>query len=256
MFPTSIKPTSLKLTYFDIEGVAEPVRLALALAGVPFEDVRVKFPDWPELKPKTPYGQLPILQIDDNPEVMTQSGAMLRYCGKVFTDSANYGSLYPDDKLYEIEQVIGLVTDLNNAFTPALSIAIRPILLGYAEGFQSTDEGKLRTEQLRTTFCESILPIFLAYFDDMLQKSQDYNKKNGASDSDNYWLVPGTSPTIADCFAVPYLRRYSRGYIDYIPSNCLETHPRVVQYLERFCALPEIQGRYPDGIGGVGGDAN
>ena len=245
-----MKPSSIKLTYFDIEGVAEPVRLALLLAGAPFDDVRVKFPDWPELKPKTPYGQLPILQIDDSPEMMTQSGAMLRYCGKVFADSPTYGSLYPDDKLCEIEQVIGLVTDLNNAFTPALSIASRPFLLGHEEGSQSTDEGKLRTEKLRTTFSNNILPQFLTYFDGLLQKSQEYNKNNGGDDNDNFWLVPGKSPTIADCFAVPNLRRFSRGYIDYIPANCLDSHPRVVQYLERFCALPEIQGRYADGIGG------
>jgi hypothetical protein len=63
----------IKLTYFDIEGAAEPTWLALALAGQEYEDDRVKFlPDWTELNPKTPYSQLPLMTIDDGP-VRTQS---------------------------------------------------------------------------------------------------------------------------------------------------------------------------------------
>lgn len=242
-FPTNYNPSSLKLTYFDIEGVAEPIRLALLLANVPFEDVRVTFPEWPALKAKTPYGQLPILQIDgDEDDMKTQSGAMLRYCGRL-----GDGLLYPPDKMYEIEEAIGLITDLNNAFVPALSIAGRPQLLGHPEGSQTTDEGKLRTEALRTTFATTILPQFLVYIDQLLQKSAAIN----GDSTTNCWLVPGESPTIADCLAVPNLRRFSRGFIDHVPANCLESHPRVVKYLEQFCALPSIQGRYTDGIGGA-----
>ena len=235
LFPASIMaitPSSIKLSYFDIEGVAEPVRLALTLAGIDFEDIRIKFPDWPELKAKTPYGQLPILELNGNGKLHTQSGAMLRFCGRL-----GDGGLYPSDKLLEIEEVIGLITDLNNALSPSLYIANRPQLYGYPEGSQTSEEGKMRTEALRTNFVKEILPKFLDYIQDLLDKSGDV------------WLVPGEHPTIADCFAVPYLRRFSRGYIDYIPATSLETHPRVVQYLERFCALPELQGRYHDGIG-------
>ena len=72
----------IKLTYFDIEGVAEPIRLAFAFAGVEFEDDRIKFPQWQELKPTTPHGTLPIMTIDDGP-VITQSQAMLRYAASL-----------------------------------------------------------------------------------------------------------------------------------------------------------------------------
>lgn len=96
---------SIKLTYFDIEGKGEPVRLALILAGVPFEDVRIKFPEWPELKPKTPSGKLPVLQIDNGP-MKTQSVAMARLIGSRYSKT-----LYPADKAYEVDEVIGYVID-------------------------------------------------------------------------------------------------------------------------------------------------
>ena len=39
----------LRLTYFDAAGRAEPVRIALSVAKVPFEDRRVKFPEFAAL---------------------------------------------------------------------------------------------------------------------------------------------------------------------------------------------------------------
>ena len=51
------------------------MRLAAKIGSVDFEDVRINFPDWPALKPKTPFGQLPFMNIDDS-EPIAQSGAM------------------------------------------------------------------------------------------------------------------------------------------------------------------------------------
>ena len=93
--------SSIKLTYFDIEGRAECVRLALALADVEYEDVRISFPEWEELKPKTPHGKLPVLQIDDGP-MKTQSGAMMHWVAMKYSKM-----LYPESKTYEIEEAIG-----------------------------------------------------------------------------------------------------------------------------------------------------
>ena len=84
---------NIVLTYFNIQGVGEIVRLALTLGQVPFTDTRVLFPERPAMKPTTPYGQLPLITIDDEPPV-AQSAAMLRYAGKLAT--ANGCPLYPD----------------------------------------------------------------------------------------------------------------------------------------------------------------
>ena len=76
-----VKPSNIKLTYFDIPGAGEKVRLALMMGKIPFTDERIGFKEWGELKPKTPYGQLPLLEIDG--EVCAQSNAMLQYAGKL-----------------------------------------------------------------------------------------------------------------------------------------------------------------------------
>uniref|UniRef100_F1LCX2 Glutathione S-transferase 1 n=1 Tax=Ascaris suum TaxID=6253 RepID=F1LCX2_ASCSU len=71
-----------KLTYFDIRGLGEGARLIFHQAGVKFEDNRLKREDWPALKPKTPFGQLPLLEVDG--EVLAQSTAIYRYLGRQF----------------------------------------------------------------------------------------------------------------------------------------------------------------------------
>ena len=53
-----------KLIYFDAPvSRGEECRLALHLSGVDFEDVRIASGDWPALKPKTPFGSLPVLEL-------------------------------------------------------------------------------------------------------------------------------------------------------------------------------------------------
>ncbi|XP_078701065.1 glutathione S-transferase-like isoform X2 [Branchiostoma floridae x Branchiostoma belcheri] len=53
-----------KLTYFKHWGRGGVLRLLFAAGGIEFEDVRIEREQWPELKPKTPMGQIPILEVD------------------------------------------------------------------------------------------------------------------------------------------------------------------------------------------------
>ncbi|XP_072391084.1 glutathione S-transferase-like [Diabrotica undecimpunctata] len=68
-----------KVTYFDIKFIArgEPIRMLLSYGGIPFEDIRIKHEDWPKVKPTTPLGQLPVLEIDG--KAIPQSKAICRY---------------------------------------------------------------------------------------------------------------------------------------------------------------------------------
>jgi glutathione S-transferase len=47
------------LTYFDVRGRAEVVRLILEETGTPYRERRVTMEEWPALKPALPFGQLP-----------------------------------------------------------------------------------------------------------------------------------------------------------------------------------------------------
>jgi glutathione S-transferase len=86
--PTS--PSVTELIYFDGAGRAEVTRILLHAAGVDFTDTRIQGADWPELKPTTPLGSLPVLKIDDIS--YTQSGAQMRY-------AARLAGFFPTDPL-------------------------------------------------------------------------------------------------------------------------------------------------------------
>ncbi len=55
---------SYKLTYFNSKARVELIRFIFAQAEVPYEDKRVTSAEWQEVKPSTPYGTLPVLEVD------------------------------------------------------------------------------------------------------------------------------------------------------------------------------------------------
>merc|ERR1712115_672168 len=95
-------------------------------------------PDWGALKPKTPYGQLPLMVVNGEERIRTQSGAMLRYAGRLVPEKG----LYPEENLFEIEEAIGVVDDFKNAWNPHIYLSMSPEKYGYPEGHAKTDEGK------------------------------------------------------------------------------------------------------------------
>jgi len=73
-----------KLTYFNFHGRAEAARMIFSLAAVEFEDHRVDWSseEWKTLKEKSPFGGLPLLEI--NGKVYCQSHAITRYLANKF----------------------------------------------------------------------------------------------------------------------------------------------------------------------------
>ena len=77
-----------KLTYFDFDGGrAEPVRIAFHAAGIAFEDDRISFQEFGEMRGSTRFNAVPVLEIDG--EAITQTNAMCRYVGRM-------AGLYPE----------------------------------------------------------------------------------------------------------------------------------------------------------------
>lgn len=76
--------SKLKLTYFDFSASrGDECRLALHVAGADFHDERLARESWAELKETTPFGALPILEIEGKP-ALAESNAILSYVGRRF----------------------------------------------------------------------------------------------------------------------------------------------------------------------------
>ena len=181
----------VKLEYFPFEGKAEQVRIALAITGIPFNDVHIAMGQWQAKKHTTRHGALPEMTLPDG-TVITDSVAMLRLVGEADEE----GKLYPSDviKRVKIEQVLGLVADLSNAWVPSLYLG-----MGMHEKFGHpanwTAEEKDRVvKSVRTKFVEEDLPGFMKHF------------KKFLDDSDGGFLT-GEDLTIADLSAYQQVSR-------------------------------------------------
>jgi len=72
----------LKLQYFGGRGRAEISRIMLAEKKIAYEDFRVDGKDWPAMKSKAPFGQMPILHIGNTQ--IAQSKSIERYIARAY----------------------------------------------------------------------------------------------------------------------------------------------------------------------------
>uniref|UniRef100_A0A0N4ZM94 SSD domain-containing protein n=1 Tax=Parastrongyloides trichosuri TaxID=131310 RepID=A0A0N4ZM94_PARTI len=78
----SITHAFFQLTYFGVRGYGEPARLMLKYAGKDFENNIINHDVWPEIKPTTPFGQVPVLEVDG--VQIAQSFAIYQFLGNKF----------------------------------------------------------------------------------------------------------------------------------------------------------------------------
>lgn len=198
----------LKLTYFDFPGGrAEPARLALHLGGIPFEDYRFAFSDFPEVRKTTPLNQVPTLHINDLQ--VTQSDAITRYVGKL-------AGLYPDDYLQGLfcDEVMGALEDVN-------------VKLGATFGMTGDD-----LKAARDALVTGPLPKYLRWLENQLES-------HGGKFFADHRL------TIADLKALVCLRGLVSGKLDHIPTNLIDTAaPKLTAYLQRIGNIPAIAQYY------------
>ncbi|XP_059167449.1 glutathione S-transferase 1-like [Physella acuta] len=154
---------SIKLIYFDGRGRAEVTRLMLAAADVKNEDIRYIFQRWPAEKSKTPFGQLPVLNIDG--KMFRQSLAIAAYIAK---EAGFYPKSYLDG--LKVDQVIQLGGDFQTVAMTALF---------------HKDEAK--KSELEKELKEVEVPKYLDFFEKLLKES-----------GTGYFV--GTTLTLADFF--------------------------------------------------------
>jgi glutathione S-transferase len=104
-----------KLFYFDAPvSRGEECRLAFAVAGIDFEDVRLSREQWAAMKPSSPFGSLPILEVAGKPP-LAQSNAILGWIG-------SQSSLLPKDAFDAARHVsvMDSVEELRHKLAPTL----------------------------------------------------------------------------------------------------------------------------------------
>ncbi|GMR45238.1 hypothetical protein PMAYCL1PPCAC_15433 [Pristionchus mayeri] len=145
---------SYKLNYFDARGLAEVSRSMFILSDTPFEDNRIPKDQWPALKEKTPFGTLPVLEIDGKP--LPQSLAIARYLAKQF---GFYGNT-PFESAW-VDALADQMKDFLAEMRPYFAVA-----MGMVEG----DKEKMKNEVA--------LPAIKKHFS-LLEKVAKENGANG-----------------------------------------------------------------------------
>src|SRR5690349_8472209 len=106
-----------KLVYFDAPvSRGEECRLALHVAGVDFQDVRIKREEWAALKPTTPFGGLPVFEVAGHAP-LAQSNAILVLIGRAH-------GLHPKDNFEAArhEAILAYAEELRHVVGPTMRI--------------------------------------------------------------------------------------------------------------------------------------
>ena len=195
---------SYKLTYFDIDGGrAEPVRIALHAAGVEFEDNRLSFPEFGEMRKDTRFNSVPVLELDGT--AVTQSNAISRYVGKM-------AGLYPDDDMQALycDEVLDALEDILHYIVPTFGL--------------KGDELREAREKLANGW----LSTYVRGLDELLARGGGEYFAGGAL-------------TMADLKAFVELRWLRSGNLDHIPADLVDRlAPGLVEHQERVAADPRV----------------
>ena len=199
----------LKLTYFDFNGGrGEAARLAMAIGNVPFEDERVALGDWPSVRDTTPFGQVPVLNVDG--EVITQTNTINRFVGRL-------SGLYPDDALEaaRCDEVMSALEDLMCQIVPTL--------------FMEDGDEKRRA---REALAEGPIPFYVKRVGEMLEK------RGGEYFADGRL-------TMADLKVFLWVRYLRSGMLDHVPTDLPDKiAPNLVAHFERINSHPAIVSWY------------
>jgi glutathione S-transferase len=197
-----------KLTYFDFDGGrAEPIRIAFHAAGIDFEDNRLSFPEFNEMRQGTRFNSVPVLEIDG--AAVTQSNALSRYVGKM-------AGLYPTDDLQALycDEVLGALEDILHYIVSTF-------------GLQG-EELRLARERL----VDGWLSVYLRGLDELLARG------GGEYFADN-------ALTVADLKAFVQTRSLRSGNFDHIPTDLVQRlAPGLVEHQERVESDPRVAAYY------------
>lgn len=197
-----------KLTYFDFDGGrAEPVRIAFHAAGIAFEDNRISFQQFGEVRSNIRFHAVPSLEIDG--AQITQSNAIGRFVGKM-------AGLYPEDPLQALycDEVTGALEDLSHYIVQTF-------------GLQGDD-----LKAARERLVETRLTTFIKGLNKLLIRG------GGEYFADNQM-------TMADLKMMVQTRPLRAGQLDHVSPDLVEQlAPALVEHENRISADPRVMAYY------------
>jgi glutathione S-transferase len=182
--------TKPKLTYFDAPvSRGEECRLAMHLAGMDFEDNRIPFADWPALKPHTPYGSMPVLELPGQPP-LAHTNAILTLIGR------RHG-LHPKDEIEGArhEGMMQHVDDMRAVVGPTLRM--------------DEETKKVAREAIAATY----LPAWAAAAEKNITMAPFFG---------------GDKLQVVDLKLYMAVRWFNGGKVDYIPGAIFDAYPKLV----------------------------
>jgi glutathione S-transferase len=199
---------SLRLRYFPFTGRAEPIRDALRIGAVTFEDAHIPPEQFSTRRAagEFPFGGLPVLDIETTTGkfCVAQSNAILRLAGRL-------SGLYPVDDLLramKVDEVLDVGEDINQAIAPSLH-----------------EPDVERKMAMRKLLAEKTLPEWATY----LERTLIANGNNG--------FCVGDSLSIADLKLYWIVDWLTSGMLDGIPANWLDRFPAVVAWRKNIAAV-------------------
>jgi glutathione S-transferase len=196
-----------KLIYFDAPvSRGEECRLALHVAGVDFEDVRIKREAWPAMKAGTPYGAMPVLEMPGQPP-LGQTNAILVLIGR------RHG-LHPADDLEAArhEAMMGHVEDLRATLMPTL-------------GMKDAEK-----KAAREALVAGYMPAWAQFVD-----------KNITGDGP---FVGGAKLNVVDLKLHMAVRWFIGGTVDHIPATIFAGFPKLMRVHEAVRDHAGVKGWY------------
>ena len=182
--------TRPRLHYFDAPvSRGEECRLALHIAGIDFEDVRIQRQDWAQIKPTMPFGSVPVLEIPGKPS-LAQSNAILVFVGR------EHG-LHPTEpfEAAQHEALMAHVEDLRTTVSPTIRI-----------------EDESEKKKAREALVEGYLPLW----------AERAEKQIGTGP-----FFAGTQLNVVDIKLHMAVRWFNGGKVDYIPPTIFANAPKL-----------------------------
>jgi len=204
-----------ELIYWPITGLAEPIRLCMAIGGIPFTDTTPKSDEkFMDKKNGLAPMQVPILLVDGKP--MDQSSAILRYMGKLCKYEGK--PLYPEDPMeaYWCDNLIMLIDDCRS-----------PI----AGTFAIQDQAEKEAARAALFAEDGKISKFLAIINDKIVERL------------------GKPVNVGDLYALCITNMFRQPtFIDGIPAGALDKYENLTKFHEQMAKLPPILEYYKDAV--------